>query len=147
MTNFPNAFLQTKHNLWASLYSFMGQYLYIFYPYSLHRSVIVLIFDFVEVDSARSEMAADQGSKAEHCGGDGGQATGGMVGFEHQDLSKLLGVLRPRWSLSLVRSDPSESVGMRKSSSVGPSSSTIDQFGFSIFTTTGVPWWLSFAHH
>jgi hypothetical protein len=35
---------------------------------------------------------------------------------------------------------------IKKSSSDGPSSSTIDQFGFSILTTTGVPLWLSFAH-
>ena len=45
--------------------------------------MLILIFDFVGVGSARSEMTADQGGEVEHCGGDGGQATGGTMGFEH----------------------------------------------------------------
>lgn len=46
----------------------------------------------------------------------------------------------------LPRTRPGDSE-MRKSSSEGPSSSTMDQFGFSILTTTGVPRWVSLLDH
>ena len=58
-----------------------------------------------------------------------------------------LSFLLPRWPVSLVRLNSGKSIMMWKSSSIEPSNYTINQFGFSIFTTTGMPRWLSFAHH
>lgn len=42
---------------------------------------------------AGGDAAADNGGEGKECGGDGGKAAGGFVGFQKEDPSELLGVL------------------------------------------------------
>ena len=147
MKNFPSAFLRTKHNFWASLNSFWASIFTVSIPIPSTEASSFSFFissQLVRPKARRWRIKAVRPNIAKAMEV---KQPAARWALSIRTQVSYLAFLRPRWPLSLVRPDPSESVVMRKSSFVGPSSSTIDQFGFSIFTTTNVPRWLSFAHH